>query len=563
MKSNDNGKNQNSIIKRLIVLVAVALVAVLGLLVWEFKAYIFPEKSPKESVYIPPFVELPIPEKETFEYFDDDEGGVLFDILDYYPTDIFYGEPLPDVQLIRADGTTTSLQGKYRNKNLVIMFWGSWCPYCKEQLAHAEEFRKVVDAYEDTEFILINKLDTNKEETIAKAKNYLEEKNITFDSYYDEGLEIYSKFGIKLIPTTIILDRAGVVRYMNVEGISSGTQLADAIRGVREGFDSMTLSFIQDKMMAESGLVRINVNPSQYAEHPLGWDSLSESQGLMLEYAIAKEDEALFASTWESAKSMINVKNGLFAWFVTEDGKQAGANAFIDDIRILHMLLLANQKWGGYEEEVKALSDAMLKHCIKAGKPASFYDFAMRASGKSISLCALDFKAFKDLEEIDERWKEVYEVTLQIVIEGMISEEFPLFYSAYSYTTNEYTDYNLNISEALYTYYQLAQAGILPEVCVDWLKKTIKEHQLCAYYSIDGLPVPGYEYESTAAFGLAMLIGEEIDDSELVSLARINMEKTRNENSDSAYYGCFAHEDDASDVNVFDELIPMLAYAKE
>ena len=86
-----------------------------------------------------------------------------------------------------------------------MTFWGSWCSHCREQLTHAQEFEKTLKAFPDTSYLLVNKLDGEKE-TRTSAEAYLEENFIPFDNLYDDGCRLYEAAGAGIVPTTLILD---------------------------------------------------------------------------------------------------------------------------------------------------------------------------------------------------------------------------------------------------------------------------------------------------------------------------------------------------------------------
>ena len=51
---------------------------------------------------------------------------------------------------------------EYAGSRLVLMYWGSWCPYCEKQLEHLREFRRVIEASPNTRLVLVNKTDSAK-----------------------------------------------------------------------------------------------------------------------------------------------------------------------------------------------------------------------------------------------------------------------------------------------------------------------------------------------------------------------------------------------------------------
>lgn len=111
------------------------------------------------------------------------------------------------------------------------------------------------------------------------------------------------------------------------------------------------------------------------------------------------------------------------------------------------------------------------------------------------------------------------------------------------------------------TLLHLAEIKQLPNSTVQWLKDTISNKRILGRYNVDGSVVQGYEYESTAVYAIAALIGKEINDNELVNLAISNMEKMRINNVNSKFNGAFGNED-GTGIYSFDQCMALIAYGK-
>lgn len=114
---------------------------------------------------------------------------------------------VPDFTLKSSEGEEVSLSD-YAGKVVVLNFWASWCPPCKEEMP---EFQKLYDelaASEDAVLLMLNQTD-GKRETEKKADNYIEKEGLTFPILYDTGEVGGGIFGINSIPTTVVIDREG------------------------------------------------------------------------------------------------------------------------------------------------------------------------------------------------------------------------------------------------------------------------------------------------------------------------------------------------------------------
>ncbi len=88
------------------------------------------------------------------------------------------------------------------NKILLLNFWATWCAPCIKEIPELielkEKFKNNIDVY----FLSV---DSNVKKTVPKflKKNKLENLPI----FNDEKLEISGKFGVKVMPTTVIINK--------------------------------------------------------------------------------------------------------------------------------------------------------------------------------------------------------------------------------------------------------------------------------------------------------------------------------------------------------------------
>lgn len=479
----------------------------------------------------------------------------------FLPEKLAFGEKLPYSLFGDEQGQQVDILEQYQGSRLVLMYWGSWCPYCEKQLEHLEEFRQVVEASGNTRLLLVNKTDAAKEESIEKGENYLKEKHwLEYDHVYDLDLAAYTAYGMKRIPTTIVIDEEGYVRCVATRVLNSGEELAEMLLESQIGNAGALLSFLKNHMRNEDGGLFTCYRDNGGAS-PTGHDVLSESMGLLMECAVLLNDRELFDESFSYLSKEMQ-RNGVYAWYVDSKGKQANSNALLDDLRIAKALSAAEKSWGGYEAPLKELAGQLLSRNTYRGKLCSFYDFKFRKSGSSICLAYADFEALQALSFYESDYEELSKDLKRIVDGGFIGSEFPLYYSSYDYKQQRYSKESLNTAEALLTLYHLCGTELLREESLQWLKNAIATNTLAARYEVDGTPTAGYAYDSTAVFAIAALIGQKCGDGELYRISREAMERAYVTDSNSPFYGCFTHSDDGSDLQAFDQLLPLLVYCR-
>lgn len=480
------------------------------------------------------------------ENYLDDKTSILPDFCNL-------NEKIPDISFEDENGTIVSVK-EWEGKVTILTFWASWCPDCQKEMSSLNQFLDIARAYGDINYVLINKLD-HKKETREKANNYLTQQGIGIRTYYDNNLKAYNTLGLHNIPTTLFLDKQGILRAWSAKQITDASVFEGLLKDTIEGSGKVTCDFVTANMMDEKGGVHNIYNTSR--EKTEESDVLSETQGGMLEYAVLRKDRELFDKVFSYITSKMNV-NGLTAWKIT-NGKPAYVNSLLDDLRILDALNTANRLWGGYGEPIRNYTSSLARFGVKDGRYVDFYDRKYKQYANRFTLCYGDLKAMSELAVQNENLKEPYENAKKLVLEGKISDQFPLYYSWYNHKTNHYEPDDLNMAEALVTLLHLAEVDLLPKESITWLKEEMNKEGIKARYTVEGKIVDGYHYDSTAIYALTAMIAEKIGDKDLQGKALRKMETMRIVNTSYAYYGAFGMED-GTGIIAFDQIMAMLAY---
>jgi peroxiredoxin len=137
------------------------------------------------------------------------------------------GDRAPAFAAPALDGKGTVELSKYRGKVVYLDFWASWCAPCLLAIPEIEELRSEFPSQE-FQIIAVN-LDQKKK----KALRFLSKNPVGYPSASDPKGRLPDQFGVDTMPTSYLIDRNGVIRYVH-RGFQrgDGTKLREEIRAL-------------------------------------------------------------------------------------------------------------------------------------------------------------------------------------------------------------------------------------------------------------------------------------------------------------------------------------------
>ncbi|GAA0108308.1 glycosyl hydrolase family 8 [Clostridium tertium] len=319
--------------------------------------------------------------------------------------------------------------------------------------------------------------------------------------------------------------------------------------------------FINEKLMDEYGGIYTNYNNiSTEGDLTKGHDILSESQGMMLNYCLYKNDQEKFNDSFKYIKENMFLKNGLISWRI-ENNKSSDVSATIDDLRIARALIIGAEEFDNlkYRYYGIKISNGIYKNLIQENRLIDFHD----GYGKSnvTTLCYLDLYALKLFSLFDDKWNDVYTKSLEIINNGYISDELPLYRKYYDGNI-EIFDNEENIDTLLSILVILNKAEVNEDISksVDWIKERLKYiGYISTSYNINTLDES--KIESTSIYANIAQIAKVINDEELYNMAINKMKNFQVINEKSNIYGSFGNEK-TEDVYSYDNLNALLAFRR-
>lgn len=121
------------------------------------------------------------------------------------------GRPAPSFKLKNSQGALKSLKD-YQGKVLLINFWASWCGPC---LGELKELNQLARDYRGKNFRV---LAINVDEKSSDGRKLLKRlglQSAAFETFWDNRSKIVSAYNIPAMPTSVIVDRHGTVRFIH------------------------------------------------------------------------------------------------------------------------------------------------------------------------------------------------------------------------------------------------------------------------------------------------------------------------------------------------------------
>lgn len=117
------------------------------------------------------------------------------------------GSLAPEFQLTQLDGTALTLS-ELRGQPAVLVFWASWCSFCKEEAPHVN---KLAESFTNRG---VRVFGINVRDSQARTKWGVKNFGIHYPIVRDANGDAARDYSVEGIPNVLFLDRKGVVRYV-------------------------------------------------------------------------------------------------------------------------------------------------------------------------------------------------------------------------------------------------------------------------------------------------------------------------------------------------------------
>lgn len=113
-----------------------------------------------------------------------------------------------DFNLEGLDKTSHSLRD-YKGKPVLLLFWTTWCPFCRKELAELKNLSLGLEA----EGFKVFAVDI--QEAPYKVENFVQSHNLKVSVLLDKDAQAANAYGVLGVPTYVLINRHGQVVFKN------------------------------------------------------------------------------------------------------------------------------------------------------------------------------------------------------------------------------------------------------------------------------------------------------------------------------------------------------------
>ena len=124
------------------------------------------------------------------------------------------GNMAPNFTLKSSAGRNVKLS-EHRGEVIMINFWATWCGPCRQEMPL---LNRIHEQYRKAGFTLLG---VNIDDRPEVAQSMAKKLGVTFPVLFDAGKRVSRLYDVNAMPSTVLIDRDGKVRYIHL-GYRSG-----------------------------------------------------------------------------------------------------------------------------------------------------------------------------------------------------------------------------------------------------------------------------------------------------------------------------------------------------
>lgn len=144
------------------------------------------------------------------------------------PSQKLVGQAAPTFKIQDLDGNAVAPIDDFKGKVIVLDFWATWCPPCREGMPHLDQL------YKDQQEQGVAVFAVNERESAEKAKAFMSAQTLTVPVLLDANGEVGGQYLVSGIPQTVVIGKDGKIANVFVGfGPGSAEKLAAAVEAAK------------------------------------------------------------------------------------------------------------------------------------------------------------------------------------------------------------------------------------------------------------------------------------------------------------------------------------------
>lgn len=136
-------------------------------------------------------------------------------------------QPAPDFSALDLSNNKVSLASYRGQKAVLLDFWATWCGPCRMAMVGLQTLQ---DKYKGQGLEILS---LNQGEPADQVRQFISRKKYGFHVVLDADGSVGAKYGVRGIPTLVLVDKSGIVQWLQVGYNKDESELQEAIERLK------------------------------------------------------------------------------------------------------------------------------------------------------------------------------------------------------------------------------------------------------------------------------------------------------------------------------------------